>query len=119
MVELLPGEELCPKCKGKGETYNHHTNWAVKWQMCDRCWGDGKLDWIEMAMGKPEPFFGSSSSSSSSISSSSVTIKMEGAYNDTKRLHSCGFRNACDDFRQFYVRQKRPMERQLHQGRGG
>lgn len=119
-IELLEGEEICPKCKGKGETYNHHTDWAVKWRTCDRCWGAGKLDWIEMAMGKPLPqYYGSSSSCSSSVSSSTVATKLQGAYNDAKRLHTSRFRNSCNDFRQFHVGKKGSMERQLYPRRSG
>ena len=116
-IELLDGESVCPKCKGQGETYNHHTRYGVKYRICDRCWGARKLDWIEMAMGKPEPRFESSSSSSVSSSSysmsSSQILKMKEVHNDTKRIYPSRFRNIGDNFRQFYVRQKRALERQF------
>ncbi len=118
-LQLLPGEDLCPKCKGKGETYNLHTDWGVKWRTCDRCWGEGKLDWVEMAMGKPVPQFGSSSSSScSSTSSSTKTTKFPREVNNDKQwLCFSGIRNPGDDFRQFHAGKKRPMERQFYSSR--
>ena len=48
--ELLPGEEICPDCSGTGLAEDYR-----KYQfppMCGKCWGAGKLDWIQMAMGK-------------------------------------------------------------------
>ena len=52
-LELLPGEEICPNCKGSGEEPG---NFVEGFRItCHKCWGDGKLDWIEMAMGKPFP----------------------------------------------------------------
>jgi len=49
-VELLPGEEICPNCKGSGEEPG---NFVEGFRItCGRCWGSRKLDWIEMAMGK-------------------------------------------------------------------
>jgi hypothetical protein len=121
-IELYEGEELCPKCKGKGETYNLQNDWGVKWQMCDRCWGEGKLDWIEMAMGKKQPMFGSSSSSSVSSSSSTISSTIstklsKEVKNDTKRLCFGWIRNFSDDFRQFHEGKKRPMERQFYSSR--
>jgi len=116
-IELLPGEEICPKCDGVGETLPPDKDDHYGVRMCDRCWGDGKLDWIEMAMGKPiRPRYGSSSSSS--MSSSIETTKREGVKYESKWLHSRRFRNIGNDFRQLHVRQKRPLERQLYQGRG-
>ena len=50
-VELKPGEEICPQCEGTGEEPGKFIEgFRIT---CHRCWGDGKLDWIEMAMGKP------------------------------------------------------------------
>jgi hypothetical protein len=50
-LSLEAGEVICPKCKG--------TAWLTgknDWDYtCDRCHGARKLDWIEMAMGKPNP----------------------------------------------------------------
>jgi len=113
-IELLPGEEICPKCKGKGETYNDHTPWGVKWKPCNKCWGDGKLDWIQMAMGKHFEQELSCCSCSSSSCSYSTSTKREGANNDTKWLHSRRFRNISYNIRQLYVRQKREMGKQFY-----
>ena len=58
-IELLPGEEICPHCKGSGEEPGDFVE-GIK-ITCSICWGERKLDWIEMAMGKqPEhiPFTG-------------------------------------------------------------
>jgi DnaJ-class molecular chaperone len=49
---LESGEILCPKCNGTGAVDgNFHSPAPV----CDRCWGAGKLDWIDLIMGKPNP----------------------------------------------------------------
>ena len=102
-VELNPEESICRHCEGTGEEPGKFIEgFRIT---CQRCWGDGKLDWVEMAMGKPIP----QTFSSSSVSSSSCS---------TKWLHSRMFRNIGNDFRQFYVRQKRALERQLYQKRG-
>ena len=50
-VSLNPGEVICPKCKGTGWLTGRN-DWE---STCTRCWGTKKLDWIEMAMGKPNP----------------------------------------------------------------
>jgi hypothetical protein len=50
-VKLNPGEEICPNCKGSGEEPGEFIEGFKI--TCSRCWGDRKLDWIEMAMGKP------------------------------------------------------------------
>ena len=50
--QLGPGEVKCPNCKGSGWSNKTNSGWLSN---CERCWGAGKLDWIEMAMGKPEP----------------------------------------------------------------
>ena len=65
-IELLIGEVICPKCKGGA--YNEPQQGA--YSSCDRCWGSGKLDWIELAMGKERPVALSGVSASSSRSSS-------------------------------------------------
>ena len=42
-MKLEPGEVLCPECKGGKEIW-----------FCPRCLGTGKLDWVELCMGKKE-----------------------------------------------------------------
>ncbi len=80
--ELEEGEVICNKCNGKRRIRTDKPKW---WQLrlteieslCPKCWGDGKLDWIENAVGKKRPYWGhvsSSSPSSSSLSSSSTTV---------------------------------------------
>lgn len=49
---LDPGDIICPKCKGTGWIVGEK-DWDYR---CDRCWGAGKLDWIERIMGKPSPY---------------------------------------------------------------
>jgi hypothetical protein len=50
----------CDKCKGEkrflvpGKQIDENTYMAV-FKTCDKCLGDGKLDWIEMAIGKKKP----------------------------------------------------------------
>ena len=64
----------CDKCDGKG--YLERTiSYTIT---CNKCGGEGKLDWIEMVLGKPEDdwkycSFSSSTFSSSSGSSSTYT----------------------------------------------
>jgi len=80
--DLEEGEVICNKCSGKRRIETDKPKW---WRLrlseieslCPKCWGDGKLDWIENAVGKKRPFWtrGSGSSiSSSSLSSSSQPV---------------------------------------------
>jgi len=73
-IELDCGQVVCPECNGSclGE-------WEQPaYSSCKRCWGSGKLDWIELAMGKERPCalsgYSSSSSRNSTSCSSSVTV---------------------------------------------
>ncbi len=113
-IELQPGEDICPHCNGSGEEPGDFVGGFKI--TCHKCWGDRKLDWIEMAMGK-QPVFGSTSSSSSSISESSKTTPRKENKNDAKWLHSRRIRNSGDYFRQLHVRQKGALERQFLQAR--
>lgn len=58
-IELEDGEVICPKCKGHSPDYYS--------RYCNRCFGVGKLDWIEMIIGKEYPPNASSSMRSHSI----------------------------------------------------
>jgi len=80
--ELEEGEVICNKCNGKRRIRTDKPKW---WQLrlseveslCPKCFGDGKLDWIENAVGKKRPYWthGSGASiSSSSLSSSSCSV---------------------------------------------
>ena len=53
MKDLLKeGEIQCPKCQGSGaEPGDFHSPAPT----CSKCWGAGKLDWIDLIMGKPNP----------------------------------------------------------------
>ena len=59
-VPLEEGEMICPKCLG-------HSRYAY-W--CSKCFGYGKLDWVEAIVGKDEKLLRSSFSSTSTSSSS-------------------------------------------------
>jgi hypothetical protein len=50
MVELLPGEEICPACKGEGKGDYNKTEDFFDF-FCFRCNGTGKIDWVQKAMG--------------------------------------------------------------------
>ena len=54
----------------------NNTEWEYT---CNRCWGAGKLDWIEMAMGKPQP-----------IRKLDANWKME-THADIEAMYSCDF----------------------------
>lgn len=49
---LKEGEIICPKCKGTGGIDDGYSDEDLI-KTCSKCFGDGKLDWIELAMGKP------------------------------------------------------------------
>lgn len=43
MEKLKEGEVICPKCHAAHRVH------------CDKCWGEGKLDWIEAIVGRKRP----------------------------------------------------------------
>jgi DnaJ-class molecular chaperone len=56
-IVILDGEKVCSKCKGKGVVleknfFKMDKSMALK---CSDCLGDGKLDWVDVAMGKSRP----------------------------------------------------------------
>ena len=69
MDKLTLGEVLCKECKGEGLVRVNKRPHAVK-SMCNKCFGAGKLDWIEVVVGKR--ILSSSSSTSTGMSSSAV-----------------------------------------------
>ena len=73
-IELSDGEVMCPKCEGRSTVYGQGTG---MYNSCDRCWGSGKLDWIELVMGKELPFALSGMSASSSRSRSSTSVSRQ------------------------------------------
>lgn len=48
---LKEGEYICPDCGGTGINKNSKMPNKMA-SSCFTCWGSGKLDWIEMIMGK-------------------------------------------------------------------
>jgi len=54
------GEVICDECDGKGEVQYQIDECQSTEVRCPKCFGDGKLDWVENAMGKKkesEPIF--------------------------------------------------------------
>jgi DnaJ-class molecular chaperone len=53
-VEINEGEEICPKCDGKGRVKlpNGKGRLYSATLNCDKCLGAGKIDWVEKATGK-------------------------------------------------------------------
>jgi hypothetical protein len=54
-IELLPGEEICPKCKGTGNNRRDEPEFTFSF-ICFKCRGTGKVDWVTRAMGQRELF---------------------------------------------------------------
>jgi len=54
IIKLNEGEAFCLKCKGKGVVKQFPRTILSKeiTLVCDKCLGDGKIDWIEKATGK-------------------------------------------------------------------
>lgn len=56
LISLKDGEQFCQKCRGKGvvpQSPMPHPPFSKSTQLvCDICFGDGKLDWVEKATGK-------------------------------------------------------------------
>ena len=61
---------ICNRCDGTGKKLTKHGRFQYSGP-CDKCWGEGKLDWIENVVGKERPYL--SSSSTSSVSSTDVS----------------------------------------------
>lgn len=52
-IELKEGERFCTKCDGKGcIPIKKKEGLRTVMLKCDKCLGDGKIDWIEEAIGK-------------------------------------------------------------------
>lgn len=62
LITLRDGEQFCKKCKGMGAVpYKNPKKisfLATKFLTCSVCFGDGKLDWVEQATGKPKTTMG-------------------------------------------------------------
>ena len=52
-MELEEHEIICPDCKGTGD--------SQAYQLCETCYGKGKLDWVEQVTGREPPKFHGSS----------------------------------------------------------
>jgi len=48
MEKVGESEIICPKCGGEGTTPGVNYSYRI----CTKCLGSGKLDWIELCMGK-------------------------------------------------------------------
>ena len=56
-ITIDNGEECCPKCKGKGcvRKYKKTTYYEFNPLLaCDKCLGNGKIDWVEKITGVPQ-----------------------------------------------------------------
>ena len=51
-MDLKPGEVECDKCKGTRILYDFDNYDIGKYNTCPKCKGEGKLDWIEVIVGK-------------------------------------------------------------------
>ena len=52
MVQLKEGEVICDRCQGTCHEPNSNDNDELCTEICGRCLGHGKLDWIENIVGK-------------------------------------------------------------------
>jgi len=63
LISLNEGEQFCPKCGGKGKVKDYNKYRLYKSSLislvCNKCLGDGKIDWIETAIGKSSRTLGS------------------------------------------------------------
>ena len=48
-IELFPGEEICPICKGSGIREKVLNKYGLQ-SRCKKCSGEGKIDWVTKAM---------------------------------------------------------------------
>lgn len=58
-IKLNDGERFCPKCDGNGRVKRERIGEFPLFHStlkCDKCLGDGKIDWIEEATGKRKSF---------------------------------------------------------------
>jgi hypothetical protein len=48
-IELKEGEVICDNCHGVTKQYGESLT------VCKKCWGTGKLDWVDLCFGKKNP----------------------------------------------------------------
>jgi RecJ-like exonuclease len=48
-IKLKEGEVICDNCHGKTKSFGESVT------VCTKCWGTGKLDWIDLCVGKKHP----------------------------------------------------------------
>jgi len=55
-MDLKPGEIKCDRCNGSGENYD--PKFVKIWGItdCPKCWGEGKLSWVDNLVGKRDPY---------------------------------------------------------------
>lgn len=58
-MDLNPGEIICKECKGTGydlkiPEQEYEQAYYIKHCKCSKCYGVGKLDWIEAVVGKKQ-----------------------------------------------------------------
>jgi len=49
-IHLEEGEVMCSKCNGSGYTQDNSD--FNRYNICNKCYGEGKLDWIDNILGK-------------------------------------------------------------------
>lgn len=71
-LTLDEGEVECDRCEGTGSTKHHNLRTISDnlMTMCPKCFGIGKLDWIEVVVGKKGLSSSTTASTGSSVSSS-------------------------------------------------
>jgi len=64
-LSLGPGEMICPKCNGTGKPSRVINGMSVYTSIysCEKCHGEGKLDFVENVVGKKRRHFNFDSSS--------------------------------------------------------
>jgi len=77
---LEEGEIICDRCNGTGDAGDNKFPGAWRsWEpTCNKCWGTGKLNWIENVFGKEFPYTMNGSSGTSGSYGSSGTIDKSG-----------------------------------------
>ena len=62
IISIREGEQFCKKCKGTGVVPNR-SKYQIpfvlsKYLTCSECFGDGKIDWVELVTGKSKNYMG-------------------------------------------------------------